>query len=196
VGHESAGEITRLLQSWRHGDREALDALLPVVYKELHRLAHFQLRQERPDHTLQSCALEHEAYLRLVGLKAPQWEGRSHFFAIAAQQMRQILVDYARRHRAGKRGGRAGTLSLEDAEMLSPSKKKDLDVVALDDALKELAQIDERKARVVELRFFAGLNFDETAEVLKVSAVTVARDWSTARAWLHREMSAKPGHGC
>jgi len=188
VGHESVGEITRLLQGWRGGDRKALDALLPVVYDELQRLAHFQLRKERPDHTLQSAALVNEAYLRLVGLNAPQWEGRSHFFAIAAQQMRQILVDYARRHRAEKRGGAAQTLSLDDSGLLEQGKGRDLDVVALDDALKALAQIDARKAQVVELRFFGGLNFEETAEVLEVSAVTVARDWSTARAWLHREM--------
>lgn len=196
VGHESAGEITRLLQGWRNGDRKALDALLPVVYNELHRLAHFQLRKERPDHTLQSAALVNEAYLRLLGLNAPQWEGRSHFFAIAAQQMRQILVDYARRHRAGKRGGGAGALSLDDSALLEQGKRRDLDVVALDDALQALAQIDGRKAQVVELRFFGGLNFEETAEVLKVSAVTVARDWSTARAWLHREMSRENSDGC
>jgi RNA polymerase sigma factor (TIGR02999 family) len=195
VAHESAGEITRLLQGWRGGDRKALDALLPVVYKELQRLAHFQLRKERPDHTLQSAALVNEAYLRLVGLNAPQWEGRSHFFAIAAQQMRQILVDYARRHRAGKRGGAAETLSLDDTGLSEPGKSRDVDVVALDDALTALAQIDPRKAQVVELRFFGGLNFDETAEVLKVSAVTVARDWSTARAWLHREMSRGSSDG-
>jgi RNA polymerase sigma factor (TIGR02999 family) len=195
VGQES-GEISQLLLGWREGDRKALDALLPIVYKELRRLAHFQLRQERPDHTLQSSALVHEAYLRLVGLNAPQWESRSHFFAIAAQLMRQILVDYARRRGAGKRGGGVGTLSLEDAEMLAPGKEKDLDVVALDDALKALAQIDARKAQVVELRFFGGLNFDQTAEVLRVSAATVARDWSTARAWLHREMSHGPSDGC
>ena len=189
MGNESAGEITRLLQGWRSGDRKAFDALLPVVYKELHRLAHLQLRRERPDHTLQSAALVNEAYLRLVGLNAPQWEGRSHFFAIAAQQMRQILVDYARRHRAAKRGGAAETLSLDDTGVLEPGKRQDVDVVALDDALKALARIDARKAQVVELRFFGGLNSEETAEVLKVSPVTVARDWSTARAWLHREMS-------
>jgi RNA polymerase sigma factor (TIGR02999 family) len=189
LGHGPAGEITQLLQGWRGGDRKALDALLPIVYKELQRLAHFQLRKERPDHTLQSAALVNEAYLRLVGLNTPQWESRTHFFAIAAQLMRQILVDYARRHRAEKRGEGVETLSLEDATMLSPGKGKDIDVVALDDALKELARIDPRKAQVVELRFFGGLNFDETAEVLKVSAVTVSRDWSTAKAWLHREMS-------
>jgi RNA polymerase sigma-70 factor, ECF subfamily len=189
VEHEPTGEITQLLQGWRGGDRKALDALLPIVHKELQRLAHFQLRKERPDHTLQSAALVNEAYLRLVGLNTPQWESRSHFYAIAAQLMRQILVDYARRHRAGKRGAGVSTLSLEDATMLSPGKEKDIDVVALDDALKALAQIDARKAQVVELRFFGGLSFDETAEVLKVSAVTVSRDWSTARAWLHRELN-------
>jgi RNA polymerase sigma factor (TIGR02999 family) len=195
VGHESAGEITRLLRGWRNGDRKALDTLLPVVYKELRRLAHFQLRKERPDHTLQSAALVNEAYLRLVGLNAPQWEGRSHFFAIAAQQMRQILVDHARRHRAGKRGGGDGALSLDDSGLLEQGKGRNLDVVALDDALKALSQIDARKAQVVELRFFGGLNSEETAEVLKVSAVTVARDWSTARAWLHREMSCGKSDG-
>jgi len=195
VGHDSAGEITQLLQGWRNGDRKSLDALLPIVYKELRRLAHFQLRQERPDHTLQSSALVNEAYLRLVGLNAPRLEGRSHFFAIAAQQMRQILVDYARRHRARKRGGGVETLSLDDSAMLSPVKSKSLDVVALDDALQALAQIDERKAQVVELRFFGGLNFEETAEVLKISAVTASRDWSTARAWLHREMSREASDG-
>lgn len=186
---ESAGEITQLLQGWRGGDRKSLDALLPIVYKELRRLAHFQLRQERPDHTLQSSALVNEAYLRLVGLNAPRWESRTHFFAIAAQQMRQILVDYARRHRAEKRGGGVETIALEDATIESPGKNKDVDVLALDDALKALALIDVRKAQVVELKFFGGLNFEEMAEVLNVSAVTISRDWSTARAWLHREMS-------
>jgi RNA polymerase sigma-70 factor, ECF subfamily len=189
VGQESAGDITQLLQSWRGGDRKALDALLPVVYKELRRLAHFQLRKERPGHTLQSAALVNEAYLRLVGLNAPEWESRSHFFAIAAQQMRQILVDYSRRRRAAKRGGSVETLSLDDSGLLEPGKGRNVDVEALDDAMNALARIDVRKAQVVELRFFGGLNLEETAEVLKVSAVTVARDWSTARAWLHREMS-------
>lgn len=191
VGQEPTREITQLLRGWRGGDRKALDLLLPVVYKELQRLAHFQLRQERADHTLQSAALVNEAYLRLVGLNPPQWESRTHFFAIAAQLMRQILVDYARRHRAEKRGGGEGTLPLEDATMLSvgKDKDKDIDVVALDEALKALAQMDPRKAQVVELRFFGGLTLEETAEVLKLSAVTVARDWSTARAWLHREMN-------
>ncbi|MGA3092747.1 MAG: sigma-70 family RNA polymerase sigma factor [Terriglobales bacterium] len=188
MGQERSEEITQLLQGWRAGDRKALDTLLPLVYKELERLAHFQLRQERPHHTLQTTALVNEAYLRLVGMNAPQWESRSHFFAIAAQLMRQILVDYARRHRAVKRGAGADALSLDDTILVSQGRDGDFDVIALDDALKTLAQIDPRKAQVVELRFFGGLNFEETAEVLKVSAITAQRDWSTARAWLHREM--------
>lgn len=187
MGQEPGNEITQLLQGWRAGDDKALEMLLPVVYKELRRLAHYQLRQERSDHTLQSAALVNEAYLRLVGINAPKWESRTHFFAIAAQLMRQILVDYARRHRAGKRGAGQAALPIEAADMVA--RGKDVDVVALDDALKALAEIDPRKAQVVELRFFGGLNFDETAEVLKISAVTVSRDWSTARAWLHRAMS-------
>jgi RNA polymerase sigma factor (TIGR02999 family) len=191
LGQEQSGKITKLLHDWRRGDREALDTLLPIVYKELQRLAHFQLRQERPDHTLQSAALVNEAYLRLVGLNSPQWESRSHFFAIAAQLMRQILVDYARRHRAGKRGAGVKTVSLDDSTRLSRGKEKDVDVVALDDGLRALAQIDPRKAQVVELRFFGGLSYEETAEVLKVSAITVSRDWSTARAWLHREIRGR-----
>ena len=191
LGQEQSGKITKLLHDWRRGDREALDTLLPIVYKELQRLAHFQLRQERPDHTLQSAALVNEAYLRLVGLNSPQWESRSHFFAIAAQLMRQILVDYARRHRAGKRGAGVKTVSLDDSTRLSRGKEKDVDVVALDDGLRALAQIDPRKAQVVELRFFGGLSYEETAKVLKVSAITVSRDWSTARAWLHREIRGR-----
>jgi RNA polymerase sigma factor (TIGR02999 family) len=193
VGQNPTGEITQLLAGWR-GDRQALDALLPVVYKELRRLAHFQLGQERSGHTLQSAALVNEAYLRLVGLKPQRWESRTHFFAIAAQLMRQILVDYARRHRAKKRGGGAEEVPLEDANQLLPGK--DIDIVALDDALKELAKIDPRKAQVVELRFFGGLSFDEAAEVLNVSPVTVSRDWSTARAWLHREIDRGHRDGC
>jgi RNA polymerase sigma factor (TIGR02999 family) len=189
VRQERTGEITHLLQGWRAGDRKALDELLPIVYQELQRLAHFQLRNERPDHTLQSTALVNEAYLRLAGMNSPRWEGRTHFFAIAAQLMRQILVDYARRHRATKRGGQVETLSLDDSGFFEQGKRRDIDVIALDDALQTLAKIDARKAQVVELRFFGGLNFEETAEVLKVSSITVQRDWSTARAWLHREMS-------
>jgi RNA polymerase sigma factor (TIGR02999 family) len=188
VGQYQTEGITRLLQGWQSGDRKALDELLPLVYKELERLAHFQLHKERPDHTLQSAALVNEAYLRLVGMNSPQWEGRTHFFAIAAQLMRQILVDYARRHRAKKRGGQVETLSIDDTGFFEKGKSRDFDVVALDEALQALSKMDARKAQVVELRFFGGLNFDETAELLKVSAITVQRDWSTARAWLHREM--------
>jgi RNA polymerase sigma factor (TIGR02999 family) len=185
---ERPEEITQLLHGWQAGDRQALDALLPIVHKELRRLAHFHLRRERADHTLQSTALVNEAYLRLVGMNAPQWEGRTHFFGIAAKMMRQILVDYARRHRAGKRGAGADALSLNEAILLPNERGKDVDVIALDDALQALSQFDARKARVVELRFFGGLNFEEMAAVLNVSAITVQRDWSTARAWLRREM--------
>lgn len=188
---KAPSEITVLLQGWREGDSKALDALLPLVYKELRRLAHFQLRNERPNHTLQSGALVHEAYLRLVGLKAPQWESRTHFFAIAAQLMRQILVDYARRHGAVKRGRSICKLSLQDA-MVAP-RQTDVDVLALDDALQALAKIDARQSRVVELRFFAGLSLGEISEALDIGPATVQRDWTAARAWLHREMSRNSG---
>jgi len=187
VQQEPPSEVSLLLQGWRDGDRRALDALLPLVYKELRRLAHFQLQKERPDHTLQSAALVHEAYLRLIGLKTPQWESRTHFFAIAAQLMRQILVDYARRHGAAKRGKGICKLSLADARM--PSPQKDVDIVALDDALKTLAKIDPRQSRVVELRFFAGLSLAEISEALEIAPATVQRDRTAARAWLHREIS-------
>jgi len=186
MGRQPPSEITRRLQEWREGDRKALDSLLPLVYQELHRLAHLQLRNERPDHTLQSGALVHEAYLRLVGLDPPQWESRTHFFAIAGQLMRQILVDYARRHRAAKRGGSVCKVSLEEAMI---SQGKDVDVIALDDALQSLAKIDARQSRVVELRFFAGLSLEEISDALDVAPATVQRDWTAARAWLYREMS-------
>lgn len=181
-------EITQLLRDWRSGDRKALDTLLPRVYKELRRLARHQLRNERPDHTLQSAALVHEAYLRLMGVSPQQqWESRTHFFAISAQLMRQILVDYARRHGAAKRGGSVCKLSLEDA-MASP-RRAQVDVVALDDALHALAKIDARQSQVVELRFFAGLSLKEISEVLEIAPATVQRDWTAARAWLYREIS-------
>ena len=189
MGQLSSDEVTQLLRGWQGGDREGLDALLPVVYEELRRIAHFQLRKEREDHSLQSAELVNEAYLRLARMNPPQWESRTHFFAIAAQLIRQILVDYARRHGAWKRGAGQGALPLEDVSQLLRGKDKEVDVVLLDDALKALAELDPRKAKVVELRFFGGLTFPETAEVLDVSAVTVSRDWSTARAWLHREMN-------
>ena len=188
---ELPGEVTRLLRVWQAGDRKALDDLVPHVYKELRRLAHFQLQKERPGHTLQSAALVHEAYARLVGQESLEFESRTHFFAVAAQLMRQILVDYARRHRAEKRGKGVCTLTLDDAASLP--QRKDLDVVALDDALKALAEIDARQSRVVELRFFAGLSLEETAQALEVGPATVQRDWTAARAWLHREISRSAG---
>ena len=185
---EPLSEVSLLLQEWRDGDRKALDALLPLVYKELRRLAHFQLRKERPDHTLQSAALVNEAYLRLVGLKTPQWESRTHFLAIAAQLMRQILVDYARRHIAAKRGGRSVCkVSLRDANLAQ--RQEGVDVLALDEALESLAKIDPRQSRMVELRFFAGLSLEEISEALEIAPATVQRDWTAARAWLHREIS-------
>ena len=187
MANESSQEVTRLLQGWQAGDRQALDNLLPLVYKELRRLAHFQLQGERRDHTLQSAALVHEAYLRLIGLDPPQWESRTHFFAIAGHLMRQILVDYARRHGAAKRGGGICKISLDDA--LTPSKGNDLDIVAVDEALKELAKVDERQSRVVELRFFAGLSLEEISKVMDIAPATAQRDWVAARAWLHREIS-------
>jgi RNA polymerase sigma factor (TIGR02999 family) len=190
VPQTSANEITKLLHGWQGGDRAALDALVPVVYKELRRLAHFELRKERPNHTLQSTALVHEAYFRLVGQDLPQWESRTHFFAIAAQLMRQILVDHARRRRASKRGSGVCMLTLDDATALA--QRKDVDVVAIDDALNTLAEIDPRQCRVVELRFFAGLSLEEISEVMGIATATVQRDWTAARAWLHREISRRP----
>lgn len=188
--HQSPSEVSLLLQRWRNGDRKSLDALLPLVYKELRRLAHFQLQKERPDHTLQSAALVHEAYLRMIGLNAPQWESRTHFFAVAAKLMRQILVDYARRHGAAKRGGSICKLLLEEATMAS--RRTDVDVVALDDALNALAKIDPRQSRVVELRFFTGLSLQEISEAMEIAPATVQRDWTAARAWLYREVSRNP----
>ena len=184
---EPPSEFTQLLQAWQGGDRNALDALLPLVYKELRRLAHAQLRNERQGHTLQSAALVHEAYLRLAGLNPPQLESRTHFFAIAAQLMRQILVDYARRHRAAKRDGSVCKVSLNEAKIMP--KSRDVDVIALDDALQALAKIDPRQGRVVELRFFAGLSLAEISEAMEIAPATVQRDWTAARAWLHREIS-------
>jgi RNA polymerase sigma factor (TIGR02999 family) len=191
VGQNSTHTITELLHGWEGGDRAALDALVPVVYKELRRLAHCELRKERPGHTLQSAALVHEAYFRLVGRELPQWEGRTHFFAIAAQLMRQILVDYARRRRASKRGSGAYMLELDDALSVAQGKD-DVDLVAIDDALNTLAEVDPRQCRVVELRFFAGLSLEETSEAMGIATATVQRDWTAARAWLHREISRSP----
>jgi RNA polymerase sigma factor (TIGR02999 family) len=187
LAHEAPSRVTKLLRVWRGGDRAALDALLPLVYDELRRLAHHHLRNERPDHTLQSAALVNEAYFWLVGQDPPELESRAHFFAVAAQLMRQILVDYARRHRASKRGGGVCMLTLDDAAAVR--QRKNVDVVALDDALNTLAEVDPRQSRVVELRFFAGLSLEETSKVMGIATATVQRDWTAARAWLHREIS-------
>jgi RNA polymerase sigma factor (TIGR02999 family) len=187
LAHEAPSQVTKLLRVWRGGDRAALDALLPLVYDELRRLAHHHLRNERPDHTLQSAALVNEAYFRLVGQDPPELESRAHFFAVAAQLMRQILVDYARRHRASKRGGGACMITLDDAVALP--QRKNVDVVALDDALNTLSEVDPRQSRVVELRFFAGLSLEETSQAMGIATATVQRDWTAARAWLHREIS-------
>ncbi len=189
MAHEPPSQVTKLLQGWRGGDRNDLEALLPLVYDELRRLAHYHLKNERPGHTLQTTALVHEAYFRLVGQELPEWESRAHFFAIAAQLMRQILVDYARRRRASKRGSGVCMLTLDDA--LALSRRKDVDVIALDDALNTLAELDPRQSRVVELRFFAGLSLEETSEVMGIATATVQRDWTMARAWLHREISRR-----
>jgi RNA polymerase sigma factor (TIGR02999 family) len=183
----SPRQVTDLLTQWRAGDREALDALMPMVYGELRRLARHYLRQERPDHTLQSTALVHEAYVRMVGQDPPEWKNRAHFFGVAARLMRQILVDHARTSRAAKRGGDSLTLSLNEA--VAGSKGKDLDILALDSALNNLAQLNPQQSEIVELRFFSGLTIEDTSEVLGVSPATVKRNWTTARAWLFREMN-------
>jgi RNA polymerase sigma factor (TIGR02999 family) len=182
----SPKEITRLLVAWGDGDEAALEALTPLVYQQLHRLAHHYLSHERPGHTLQTSALVNEAYLRLIDWKNVRWESRAHFFAVSAQLMRRILVDFARSRHYGKRGGGVPALALEEAALVSGEKSTDL--VALDEALVSLAKLDPRQSKVVELRFFGGLTLEETAEVLKVSEATVRRDWSLARAWLRREM--------
>lgn len=162
---------------------------MPLVYAELRRLAKTYLQRERPDHTLQSTALVHEAFVRLVGRNPPQWQNRSHFFGVAAQLMRQILVDYARSHRADKRGGGVCKLTLNEAE--EQPQPVDVDVVALDNALRTLAEMDPQQSRIVELKFFAGLSNDDTSEVLGISASTVKRDWIIARAWLFRELDRR-----
>ena len=181
-------EVSTLLQAWSEGDQNALEKLTPIVYSELRRLARHYLRGERADISLQTTALVNEAYLRLVDYKRMRFENRAHFFAVSAQLMRRILVDHARRRNL-KRGAGIQHISLEETAMIVIGGARDADLVALDDAIQGLARLDPRKARVVELRFFGGLSVEETAEVLKVSAVTVMRDWSTARAWLYREMS-------
>jgi RNA polymerase sigma-70 factor (ECF subfamily) len=187
---EPASQVTQLLRELRQGDSQAIDALIPIVYGELRRLASHYLRDERAALTLQPTALVNEAYVRLVSQDMPDWEGRSHFFGVAAHLMRQILVDHARRHRSQKRGSGVAAVALEDAIVFAPAKSDD--VIALDDALTRLAAQDERKARVIELRFFGGLTADETARALNISVATVGREQRLAEAWLHRELTRQP----
>ena len=189
MNQSSGEEVCALLQSWSDGDQSALERLAPIVYDELRRLARAYLRRERTNLTLQTTALVNEAYLRLVDFKRMRFKDRTHFFAVSAQLMRRILVDHARRRNL-KRGGGTPHLSLDEIGVFGP--ERDADLVRLDDAMLSLANFDARKARVVELRFFGGLSVEETADVLKVSSITVIRDWTTARAWLYREMSGEP----
>jgi RNA polymerase sigma factor (TIGR02999 family) len=180
----SPKEVTQLLQDWSNGNHAALDRLTPLVYEELHRLAHQHMKRERGDHTLQTSALVNEAYLRLIDQRNVHWQNRAHFFSIASRLMRRILVDHARAHHYAKRGGGALRVSLDEAAFVSQERASEL--VALDDALTSLAAIDQRKCQVVELRFFGGMSVEETAAALGVSPITIKRDWSTAKAWLHR----------
>jgi RNA polymerase sigma factor (TIGR02999 family) len=179
-------EVTELLQQWGGGRQDALDRLLPLIYAELRKLASSYLRRERHDHTLQATALVHEAFLKLVDQRAVRWQNRAHFFGIAAQAMRRILVDHSRAHAAGKRGDGARRVSLDDALVLT--EMPNLDLLALDEVLSRLAALDPQQSRVVELRFFGGLTMDETAEVLHISPATVGREWTLARAWLYAEL--------
>ena len=188
-----AEEVTQLLQAWGSGDERALEKLVPVVYQELHRMARHYMAGERPNHTLQTTALIHEVYVRLVQSRHMSWQNRAHFFAICAQLMRRILVDFARSRRYQKRGGAAVRIPLEEALVVSQDPPADL--VALDDALKALASVDERKSRVIELRFFGGLSVEEAAEVLSVSPETVMRDWRLAKVWLLRQLDREKQDG-
>jgi RNA polymerase sigma factor (TIGR02999 family) len=183
-----AQDVTELLHRWRSGDADALDRLLPLVYEELRRVASARLRQEHPGHTLQATALVHEAYLRLLGSRTTTPQNRTHLFAVAARLMREILVDHARRKAARKRGGSATMIALDES-VAAPDIAM-IDLIALDEALTGLQALDPRLCRVVELRFFAGLNIDETAQALDVSTATVERDWTVARAWLHQRLSS------
>ena len=198
TGHEGelktppSGEVSGLLRAWSDGDQSALEKLTPIVYDELHRLARRYMKRERSGHSLQTTALVNEAYMRLVDYRRMQWQNRAHFFAVAAQLMRRILVEHARRHNL-KRGGGLAHVSLEEAPVVGGNE--DADLTALDDAMNALERIDPRKVQVVEMRFFGGLSVEETAEVLKVSPVTVKRDWRAARAWLYRELTAGTSDG-
>ncbi|HEX4964809.1 MAG TPA: sigma-70 family RNA polymerase sigma factor [Thermoanaerobaculia bacterium] len=184
---EGSQDVTQLLLEWRNGNERALDRLMPLVYDELRRLAASYMRRERPDHTLQPTALLNEAYLRLVDQTRIAWQGRAHFFGIAAQMMRRILLDHARQLKAAKRGSGGSKLPLEAA--MEEPQRQNVDIVALDEALTRLEELDPRQSRIVELRFFAGLEVNEVAEVLGISRATVNREWAVARTWLFREIS-------
>lgn len=184
---DSSSQVTDLLARWRAGNRDALNELMPLVYGELRRLASHYLRLERPDHTLQSTALVHEAFVRLVGQNPPEWKDRAHFYGVAARLMRQILVDHARKHQAAKRGGNSFKLTLDEG-LVGP-KADDFDLIRLDDALNELAKLNPQHSQIVELRFFSGLTIEGTSEVLGLSPATIKRSWTAARAWLFREMN-------
>ena len=184
------GEVTRLLLAWRQGERDALDRLIPLIYDELHRMAERYLRRERVGHTLQPSAIVNEAYLRLLGRQQADWQNRAHFFAVAAQSMRRILVEHARRRDTKKRGGQGARYLLDTVVMTEP---RAVDLIAVDDALVKLSDLDPEQGRVVELRFFGGLTEEETAEALEVSTATVHRKWLLAKAFLHRELSRSSG---
>jgi len=179
--------ITKLLRNWSDGNRRSLDELMPLVYDELHRQAHLHLRRERTNHTLQTTDLMHEAYIKLVNQPEMNWESRAQFFAFAARIMRNILVDHARAKQAGKRGGGNWKISLTAADPATP--EQNIDLIALDQALDRLAKIDEQQVRIVELRYFGGLSLEATADAMKISRATTARDWNVARIWLHRELT-------
>ena len=189
MSQASPQEVTRWLVEWSNGDRAALDKLTPIVYDELRRLAHRYMSREQVGHTLQTTALVNEAYLRLVEGHGVHWQNRAHFFAVAAQVMRHILIDHARSRQRAKRGGAQHHITLDEAAVISPGRAAEL--LALDDALNDLAAFDERKSKIVELRYFGGLSHEETAEVLKISSATVRREWSAAKAWLFRRMRDK-----
>jgi RNA polymerase sigma-70 factor (ECF subfamily) len=182
--------VTQLLLDWSNGDKSALDRLTPLIYDELHRLANFYMRKQSPGHTLQATALVNEIYIKLINTKNVNWKDRAHFFAVAAQAMRQILIDHARSHKYAKRGGDARKVELDEVAIIAQEQAAIL--IALDDALKSLSVIDQRKSQIVELRFFGGLSIEETAEVMKISTPTVEREWRLAKAWLYRELSQMP----
>ena len=184
----SKPNVTELLQEWQQGDREALDRLTPLVYDELRRIAHAYVQRERSGHTLETTALVNEAYLRLAGGQNVNWQNRAHFFAVTAQVMRHILIDHARKRHYMKRGGEAQQVSLDEASAMTEVRASEL--VALDEALDELAKLDPRKSRVVELRYFGGLSLEETADVLEISMMTVRRDWRAAKAWLYKTVTS------